>query len=566
MAIRNRKRDLSTPPLCPYLTRFDAQQNKATPADYPSFENHCLAVEGEIALPLTDQATFCLSGSYRLCDRFAAIHFEEQPAPPASLPPEGLPAGGSVGSAAPGDDDLWTQPLPLNDPEADWLYRPNRRGWTWAGAAAIFAVVLLFGGGLAAYTGWQLVLQGQMLARANQPSQINTLNIVPTPMPTPAYVVVIATNPPAADTASAQPAPGEQAPAVAQAGTPGDPQNGQAFPEAVTPTPIVVAPPAADSQPVAGQSAEESVGGESVSQQQAALPATPANILLPTAAIVATPEAVINVLQEVPTRRPTPVFDLPTSTPVPLEPTATATATPTPPILGTPVVIFGPDESAVPPGECTNIRWHVVNVREVYYENQAAFGDGVKEECIDDEADSYALTVIFGDGQTQIFTTTVGVLWPTPTPSLTPSFTPEPIYTETWTPEPPTATPTPNVFYAVALRINGGNRQPCPAGTECEIAVLVTNQGDRPDNLVVEFLQRGSDSAWLCRQDGQCADQRLALTNVGQGNTAFVTLRLTVPADSAGTVFTYVLRAISDGSQGTVTSDTVTVEVESQSP
>ncbi|MEZ4733347.1 MAG: hypothetical protein R3E79_40140 [Caldilineaceae bacterium] len=169
---------------------------------------------------------------------------------------------------------------------------------------------------------------------------------------------------------------------------------------------------------------------------------------MPTA-VVATPAAVINVLQEVPTRRPTPVFELPTSTPVPLEPTATATETPTPPILGTPVVIFGPDDSAVPPGECTNIRWHVVNVREVYYENQAAFGDGVKEECIDDEADSYALTVIFGDGQSKIFTTTVGVLWLTPTPRLTSSFTPEPMHTETWTPEPPTATPTPNVYYAV---------------------------------------------------------------------------------------------------------------------
>lgn len=561
MATRTRERGISKQPLCPYLTRFDAQQNKTTPADYPSFENHCLAVEGEVALPLTDQATFCLSGSYRLCDRFVAIHVEEQMAA-ASLPPEGMLGEGVAGGAMLGDDELWAHPLPRYATEADWLHRPTRRGWTWAGAVAVFALVLLFGGGLAAYTGWQLVLQGQLLARANQPSQISTLPVEPTSVPTPAYVVVIATSPAAADTPAAGSAPGEQTPAVAQAGAPDAAQLTPAFPEAVTPTPIIVAPPVANGQPVTTQPAGESASPEMVPQQQAA---PPTNLLLPTA-VVATPAAVINVLQEVPTRRPTPVFELPTSTPVPLEPTATATETPTPPILGTPVVIFGPDDSAVPPGECTNIRWHVVNVREVYYENQAAFGDGVKEECIDDEADSYALTVIFGDGQSKIFTTTVGVLWPTPTPSLTPSFTPEPMYTETWTPEPPTATPTPNVYYAVSLQVNGGNRQPCPAGTECEIAVLVTNQGDRPDNLTVEFLQRGSASAWLCRQDGQCADQRLALTNVGQGNTVFVTLRLTVPADSAGTVFTYVLRAVSDGSQGTVISDAVTVEVESQSP
>lgn len=275
----------------------------------------------------------------------------------------------------------------------------------------------------------------------------------------------------------------------------------------------------------------------------------------------------INVLQEVPTRRPTPEFEIPTSTPVALEATLPPpTATPTLAILGTPVVVFAPDQAAVPPGECTKVRWHVVNVREVYYENQPAFGDGAEEECISDETDTYALTVIFGDGQTHIYTTTLNVLWPTATPTLTPSFTPEPPATPTWTPEPPTPTPTLSVIYAVALSINGNNRQSCTAGATCEVGVLVTNMGDQADTLSVEFLQRDSAGGWLCRQDGVCAEQKLTMNSVGPGNTAFTVLRVTLPAESAGSVFTYVLRGISEGSQGAMASGAVTIEMESQAP
>lgn len=548
MATRTQEHGGLKQPLCPYLTRFDAKQSRTTPVDYPSFENHCLALDGESALLLTDQATFCLSGSYHLCDRFMAIHLEDQPAAQPTF------SRGSASTAATmPEQEQWTHTLPQQDLGPDLLYHPSRQVWTWAGAAVIFAFVLLIGGSLAAYTGWQLVLQGQLLARASQPGQINTLN-APTVLTTPAFLVVTATDPQSAAStspANAQPINGEQMPSGSQDSPPGTNQNAQAFPEAVTPTPIAVIPPAS---------------GAGTLQQPPLPTAAPANILLPTTISGPTPEPVINVLQEIPTRRPTPEFALPTSTPVPLEPTATPSATPTLAILGTPIVIFGADESAVPPEECTKIRWRVQNVREVYYENQAALGEGSEEECIKDEADTYALTVVFGDGQTKIFTTTVNVLWPTPTPSLTPSFTPEPIVTQTWTPVPPTETPTPQVFYAVSLAVNGENPQSCVAGTTCEVAVLVTNLGDRPDNLGVEFLERGSDSVWLCRQDGQCADQKLSLTNVGQGNTVFVLLRLTLPADSAGSSFTYMLRAVSDGSQGTVTSEAVTVKIGSQSP
>ncbi|MEZ4733348.1 MAG: hypothetical protein R3E79_40145 [Caldilineaceae bacterium] len=109
-----------------------------------------------------------------------------------------------------------------------------------------------------------LVLQGQPLARANQPSQISTLPVEPTSVPTPAYVVVIATSPAAADTPAAGSAPGEQTPAVAQAGAPDAAQLTPAFPEAVTPTPIIVAPPVANGQPVTTQPAGESASPEMV--------------------------------------------------------------------------------------------------------------------------------------------------------------------------------------------------------------------------------------------------------------------------------------------------------------
>lgn len=543
MATRNKERGSLKQAACPCLARLDAQQGQGTPIDYPSFENHCLALEGETALPLTDQATFCLSGSYRLCDRFLNAYPDEQPGQPLSFPPpnqtftQAVPAmAGTIQAGA--DDEAWS-------------YRPQRPAWAGAGAAAIFAAVLLLGGSLAAYIGWQLVSQEQLLAGNGQTSQINTLANAPTQAPAIIVVTAISEQPtaPAAEIAQA---PNETQPVATQPNN-----NAQSFPAAVTPTPIVVQPPA---------------GADSSAGQQAPAPTdAPANILLPTTTggtgSDATSAPVINVLQDVPTRRPTPEFELPTSTPVALDPpTTTPTASPTLAILGTPMVIFGPDLSAVGPGECTNVRWHVENVREVYYDNIAAFGDGSERECIDEEPESYALRVHFADGQTKIYTATINVAWPTPTITPTPVFTPEPVVTPTWTPVPPTVEPTAVVVYGVALRLNDGNRQVCVAGVECETAVLATNMGDKPDTLSVEFLQRGAGSAWLCRQDGVCAEQKLSLSNVGPGNTAFVVLRIILPADSVGTIQAYGLRAISDGSLGAIASEAVTLEVESKSP
>jgi hypothetical protein len=289
---------------------------------------------------------------------------------------------------------------------------------------------------------------------------------------------------------------------------------------------------------------------------------TPVNLQLPPADSTATPVPVINLQVEIPTRRPTPAFDIPTSTPEVLElaPTATATLVP---ILGTPTIIFAADEGNIPPGECTRVRWHVENVRAVYYENQAAFGDGSQEECLRDEAVTYALTVIFADGQTKIYTTSVGILWPTPTPSITPSFTPEVLPTETWTPVPPTATATPEVVYGTTFSINGDNPYRCSSGSQCNIGLLATNSGDSLDTLAIEIVAAGDWPALLCSQIGTCSGQRLVIANVGPGNTLFATLQLTVPADSVGQSTTYAIRSVSDGSKGTVTSQVTELVIES---
>ena len=179
------------------------------------------------------------------------------------------------------------------------------------------------------------------------------------------------------------------------------------------------------------------------------------------------------------------------------------------------------------------VRWNVKNVREVYYENLPMSGLGEREECIEDESEVYTLLVVLGDGSSQIYTTTVSYLPPTPTLTPTPSFTPPPELTATWTPQPPTATPAPVVNYGVALTLNGSAELTCAAGQTCEAGLLVTNAGDAIDALIVTLVQGGAFPSQLCRPDGVCAGNDLSIVNVGPGNTAYVSLRISVPADAA---------------------------------
>jgi hypothetical protein len=266
--------------------------------------------------------------------------------------------------------------------------------------------------------------------------------------------------------------------------------------------------------------------------------------------------------QEIPTRRPTPIVDLPTSTPIVLEASATPLPTPTPP-RGTPIVQFGSLEQQVLINGCTGIRWHVENVQSVYYENQPVQGDGEQEECIEKHLKTYKLAVVLFDGTTQIYTTTVMPLFPTSTVTPTPSFTPEIIPTETWTPIPPTGTPTPNIRYSTTHAVKDGDDHTCSVG-QCEIGLLVTNSGDTSDNISVILVQAGDWSAQLCRADGICSDSSLPLNGMGPGNTAYVKFSVTIPDEAVGQTASYTFRAISNGSNGAITSSDVIVTIEAQ--
>jgi hypothetical protein len=508
--------------LCPHLGVVDHNNRRQPPIEFPSFENQCLAAgAGELIL-LGDQATYCFNQQHRSCPRFRRT----QVAATGETNLEFVPLHAHA-------EDAWSSPwtpdgafdagfTPLLGADAEIDDRAGRKRWAWIGATLVFASVFLCGSMVASYTGWQWIARNLPARTAD--GRVDTVSAAATaPV---VYLVQTATPDPALQ-AQAKVA-GPTVPVIVA-----PPENGAApaFPVAVTPTPIVLAPPLADA--VTGEATPES--------------------LLPHAA------PPINVDVPIPTRRPTPIFDLPTSTPIgDLLPTATATPVP----LGTPVIIFAADEPSLKEDRCTIVRWNVKNVREVYYQNLPMSGQGEREECIEDESVIYTLLVVLGDGSSQIYTTTVTYLPPTPTPTVTPSFTPEPVFTPTWTPIPPTATPAPVVNYGVALTVNGATTLTCSPGQTCDAGLLVTNAGDATDTLIVTITQGGAFASQLCRPDGVCAGNDLNIANVGPGNTAYVSLRITVPADAASSQSTtYALIAASGGSNRTVTSATVNVTV-----
>jgi len=531
---------------CPYLGTLDENDTQGSPVDYPSFENHCLVADNDDALLLTEQATFCLASGHHYCPRYqsAAVTVYHAPEPAQAqqknrlllaAPAEPTNAPYAAPYAEVGPNTTWTT-ADLDDNDLADDDQSNRRLWGWVGAGIIFVSVFLCGAVFAAYTGWQMVnhrILGQTTARVST-------------FPPPVYVVMTATSTPQAMKvvilAPANSAPAANAPAVNAAAANEQPVT-TTLPLAVTPTPVVITGQQVNAQPV---------------------DATPLPTLAPEQPVEQA-TAPVNLQVEVPTRRETPLFDLPTSTPLAdaATPTPLPTNTPTPP-QGTPVVQFSALEQEVFIHKCTGIHWHVQNVQSVYYENQAVQGDGSKEECIKERPVTYKLAVVFFDGSTKVYSTTVMPLFPTETPTATPSFTPEVIPTETWTPIPPTATPTPNLHYATTLSIDGGDQHSCAVGGSCEIGVLVTNSGDTSDNISLALVQSGGWSPQLCRLDGVCSDNSLPLNGMGPGNTAYAKLVLKIPADVAGQTLTYGLRSISNGSNGAVMSATVTVAVQAK--
>lgn len=536
--------------ICPYLGTLDKEDQPAAAVEYPSLENQCFAAPANELLLLGDQATFCLASDHRHCPRYQALQrsgetadaYPEADATPyvyAEEPDERLSPTG-----------LWSNLSELFEREDT----RSRRRWTWVGALMLFMGLLLFGGLGATYLGWQLVTR-QYLTAARNEGQITTLA---DEVAQPLYVIQTATSPaavivvPPIETVVATLALEELVqPTAAQLD----------FPPAVTPTPIqidpnaVAPPPNTDAQPI------PTTAAEAVNEIPAELPppvsepinTAPENITLPT------PE--INLGLEVPTRRPTPVFEVPTSTPTPEEPTATPSPTP---ILGTPVVNFAPLQYVLQEGQCTLVRWQVENVQAVYYENQGVDGTGQREECIDDEPETFTLAVILPDGNTRIYTTTIDFLPPTPTLTPTASFTPyrEPEPTPTWTPDVATPTPTVPLFFGADLSVFGDQRRVCGAGSTCEFDLLVSNTGNTADSFMLTYNHSGPWPALICADGGDCAQSNLSLSNVAPGSNKLVKVKVSIPGDATSQVASYGLQAISNSSGGSVTSSVVTIEVE----
>lgn len=515
-----------TTQVCAHLGTLDNRNRRSGHVEYPSFENQCFAGETPGLVMLGDQATFCFSGECKRCPRFrAAARYAADPAGASGLPPTAEEAWRMQSAAAAGVLGL-DNAVFMAEQEAG---ASPRRHWAWAAAGLMFMVALLCGSMVTAYTGWQWVSRN--LPTGVAAGRVQTLAQPTAAVAAPVILVLTATPLSAApeNTLPAQP------PVAVDSQAPGVALN---FPAAVTPTPLLV-------RPATGSTGNQADATAVVGR-----------------AVTVEPSPVVDVELLVPTRRPTPEFDIPTSTPLPPTPAPIVVPpTATPAIAGTPFVVFAPAQSALMKGECTFVRWTVRNVREVYYENLPVNGQGEREECMEKRAMEYKLMVILGDGATQIYTTTIAYLAPTPTPSATPSFTPEPIYTPTWTPAPPTETPTPSVFRAVGLSVNGNADITCSQGQTCEIGLLVTNGGSDVDDLSVVITAGSTIPLQLCRADGVCSGSMLPISSVGPANTAFIVAKVAVPGDATAQTAAWTFQAYSQGAGGSVSSLPVSVSV-----
>jgi hypothetical protein len=533
--------------VCPYLGTLDKDEQPGPAIEYPSLENQCFAAPADALLLLGDQATYCLSGGNRHCPRYQAAQRDPQAA--ASVDD----LAGELSIAAGMHEQHSTADLGLFGNLADVFEGQTGQGgrrWAWAGAAAIFLLVFLCGGSIAAYSGWQLISARYLSAATGEISTLNSSppNSEPTPQQ-PLFLVVTATvqEPPAPPPVVVVGEADVQTPVATQL----------SFPPAVTPTPVVIDPnalpaaPAENGQPLTNTAANLAEAPNNDNE----LPAPAQNIELPTSEL--------NLQLEIPTRRPTPIFDVPTSTPEAALPPPTATPVP---ILGTPMVRFAPLQGELQEGQCTLVRWHAENVQAVYYENQGVNGIGEREECIGDEPETFTLVVLLPDGNTGIYTATVNYLPPTPTPTPTPSFTPirDDDPTPTWTPNVPTETPTPPPIFSVALDIFGEGHRICSPGSSCEFDLLARNNGNQSEGLMVTFVQTGAWPGLLCEENGNCSPSGLALNAVSPNSSRLVKLKVSVPADATAQKMTYGVQVISSGSGGSVTSSVRTLEVEVQ--
>lgn len=468
-----------TATVCPYLGLIDDAEAHLS---YASFENRCYATVAREAIPLSEQAVFCLGGRYRSCPRFMALHGAPQPEADVEMTPLPLPAM-AAGAAPP----------PVYGP-APMGPIPAAGGRDWSMAIILGGILLgvfLCIGGIAGY------FSLQALVTTTLPPTPTTLPLVlATPTPTlagPPVLVATPTpppdQPPATDTpvSAATPTPPEEEPFP----TP--------FPEAETPTPIPTSTPFPQETPV-----------------------------------------------DTPTRRPPPTFTpaftstpFPTSTPV-FTPTPgalsiTFTASKIAIAAGECVTVSWNVQNA------TSVLFEQLGVAGVGSREECPTITTTYTLTVTDRFGSITkrtLTITVSAG-TPTVTPTASITftpWPTPTPTPTltptpiPTSTPTPTITPTYTPTPtqiPTLTPTP--FFAE------WTVQPASYnGSGPDVGITFTNRGSGYDNLNVSLSSLDLPAGWsvvLCNGINTCGSgvgtQGLA---PGEGET--VTVRFTIPADT----------------------------------
>ncbi|MEZ4837334.1 MAG: hypothetical protein R2873_35950 [Caldilineaceae bacterium] len=334
---------------CPHLGAPLEDESRGPAQDYPSFENRCYAVEWiqpafdemeREQLLLADQATYCLGSGHRLCPRFRLLAADDAT--------DVAPAGDELALA---NEDA---ALPILA-DADMLLAADEdrrpRLGLWVGVATFLAIFMLCGGSLAVYTGWQLVGSGllpfgERLAQVSAPLEQNQVFLLVTPTPS------APVGPPTAPILAQQilsPLP--------------SPQPTFAFPVAVTPTPT-----SAIAAQILNNTANDAETPSTTGPVVITTPTPPSpdngadNSEAPSDPALATAVAGPVIITTpggpaAPTRRPTPTFAVPTSTPG--DPAiVVVTATPTPVVTYAPAVVeFRAAHQFLPPQGCTTLFW-----------------------------------------------------------------------------------------------------------------------------------------------------------------------------------------------------------------
>ncbi|MBX7232976.1 MAG: hypothetical protein K1X65_01245 [Caldilineales bacterium] len=496
--------------VCPYLGLLE---NPEAHLNYPSFENRCYATVAREAIPLSEQAVFCLGGQSRSCPRYMAVHGAPATAAiDAPLPPPYTPAAPTpepVPVYVPGP---YASPAPYGRRERDWSLAIILGG--------LLLGVFLCTGGLAAYFSLRALFT-------------TALPATPTPFP----VVILATPTPAL-IASPTPVP--------------------IILLTATPTPLPAAPPT-DLPPV---------------EPPAPTPTPVLDFSTPTPDIdsVATPTP---FPFDTPTPRPSPtqspqatftptVFATtgPTLTPLAVVITFTASK----------LVIF-PAECVTLTWSVQNareVRFGDTAVagtgsrqdcptKTTVYELNVTDNNGVVSKR------TLTITVTAGTPSVTPTATISPTPWPTatPTPTLTETptktATPTPTLTPTHTATPtrlPTATPT-------VVLVDWNAHPDNYFGGSSDVGITLTNRGNQVDSLNLTLFATNLPSDWqvvVCNSVGACSPTNTSSSQVGaNGGQDAVTVRFTIPTGSSGAA-SVILRATSvrDGSYSFGINITVT--------